>query len=520
MWVCKDRPQSGNTKYSCSGTKCVEDPNGKYDVSNCNDECAGPANCDPGEDGNLPYPQAWGGVIHSDKLKPVDNFKSYKKILVSGANGCELSECNDPYKVSDDKSFCVNKNIGQSPCDTSKNAQVPNESYRPYKDPNANWSITYVYPDGDTEYCTFASCIDGYSLDQQNNTCKKDKVPCGDPPQFSDPKQTTCRDDGTYVVTGCITQDGVVYKPNNDKTGCVKSSCVDPCGRIENNCVLDPTNTADIKCAVYGNQNMGSQESAILQYARSNGNVYKSGNNLFAKIGDMKNPWGGCGNTDLPEFVADPTTNKCVEAWMSSGFKYTPFGQGTNPGCNACPPLVCTSSAQSESDCINWVEGCLRREDSQKGKLVSDWSKQCKDSYDLNQMAYSGLMWGNVSGDYLPLVCGSPPCIPKTGEIDFKITNIGNACMVWEVKDKNGNRYKGQHYKSQCSGATKNFSIPTDGSFKIDIEGGESKTFSSQYIIDKCGYNSATGNGQIEKKCWGPKWSPICRPTEYKVRFK
>jgi hypothetical protein len=31
------------TKYSCSGTKCIEDENGKYEDDDCNDECSPPA---------------------------------------------------------------------------------------------------------------------------------------------------------------------------------------------------------------------------------------------------------------------------------------------------------------------------------------------------------------------------------------------------------------------------------------------------------------------------------------------
>ena len=115
-------------------------------------------------------------------------------------------------------------------------------------------------------------------------------------------------------------------------------------------------------------------------------------------------------------------------------------------------------------------------------------------------------------------------CIPKSGEINFKIENVGNACMIWEVQDKNNNRYKNQYYSSQCMGAAKNFSIPTNGFLRINIEGGETKYISSQEIIDRCGYNSATGNcektietyGEISTRC--PKWNE-CK-TQYYLKFK
>lgn len=381
-WVCKEKSNepsgtgSGTGSGSGSGTGCELDAQG-----------------------NLPYPQAWGGVIHSESLKPVNNSLKYKQIEISSVLGCALDSCKDGFKPSEDGSFCVGTDMG-SACDTGSYGQKPGDKYSGYPDPNANWKITYAYPDGETKLCEFDGCKDNYTYSNELNKCVPITKPCPDKkPDFAGPN-TQCVD-GKYYVTECVQNGNVKYVPNSTNDGCVVGSCVNTCGRKDANppCVLDPKNPEDVLCSVFGvgeGDKMGQEKTAILQYVM--GNVYEKDGVLYASPATSTNPWGGCGNQTLYQYIVNPRTNKCERSFESQSFQYSPWGS-QEPGCKECPALTCPRWATKPSDCINWKEGCERVEITGPDGQIANWDIQCKSKY----TPPKGISWGDISGGYLPL---------------------------------------------------------------------------------------------------------------------
>ena len=359
-------------------------------------------------DDTLPYPRAWGNKIQvgdPEAQKPVSNWSQYKEITISGVKGCQLTSCKDGFKPYNDSSFCVPSDLGQ-PCSASDFKQSPNDTYSLYPDENATWVYDYKYPDPNTKYCKFNECKSGYVFDKNTKKCVSSSgdLPwrqCGTPPEHAETYR--CRSDG-FIVDKCKSP----YTVTSDLKACELKDCGVPCAKPENSCVLSPTNLDDIHCSVYGNQDLGVQKTAILTNAASNGNVFltKEGE-LKAKVADINNPWGGCGNKDLPGFVVDEN-GKCVEAFVGSGFKFNPIGSD-KPGCVECPPLVCPLTAKNAESCKNFMEGCTRVELSGE----DSWVDQCKADKTL-PLGYS---WGSESDGYLPVVCTDPPC-------DVKMMNI------------------------------------------------------------------------------------------------
>ena len=405
-------------------------------------------------DDTLPYPRAWGGKIQEgdpDARKPVSNFTEYKKITISGVPGCQLTKCKDGFKLYNDSSFCVPSDLG-NPCNTDTYKQSPNDTYKGYPDPNAEWIIDYKYPDSSTKYCKYAKCAMGYVFDSNTNKClmSSDDLPwerCGTPPENA--TKYRCKTDG-FVVDECKS----LYTVTKDRKGCELLRCPNPNAKPENNCKLDPTNLDDIKAAVYGGQSLGVDETAILENAASNGNVYlTSDGDLKAKAPDITNPWGGCGNENLPEFVTNET-GKCVEAFVGSGFLFSPVSTD-KPGCTECPPLVCPKATKDASSCRNFKEGCIRVE------LAGDdsWAEQCKK----DKSPPDGYSWGAVSNGYLPLVCTDPPC----GVNYMKITLRNNAWSdkVWvRIYDEKTKNYIGTEVKLDPKETnTQAFSVPRIG---------------------------------------------------------
>lgn len=425
-WICKDSTSSPNTSdILCKIT-----------------------------DNTLPYPRAWGNKIQEgdpDAMKPDSNFTEYKEIRVSGVPGCQLTKCKDGFKVYNDSSFCVPSDLG-NPCNTDMYKQSPNDSYKGYPDPNAEWIIDYKYPDSNTKYCKYNKCAIGYVFDPNTNKCigSSNELPsdtCGTPPKNA--TKYRCRKDG-FVVDECKSP----YTITKDLKGCELVTCPNPNARPENNCILSPTNLDDIKAVVYGNQPMGQDETAILENAASNGNVYlTSDGDLKAKAPNIENPWGGCGNKSLPGFVTDED-GKCVEAFVGSGFKFNPVGSD-KPGCVECPPLVCPLNAKDTGTCKNFMEGCTRVELSGG----DSWAEQCK--YDKSPPL--GYGWGDLQDGYLPIECVDPPC----GVDTMKVTLHNNAWQdrVWvRIYDERNKTYIGSETKLDPKGtSTKTFLVPRFG---------------------------------------------------------
>tara|TARA_R110002074_G_scaffold254008_1_gene426102 strand:- start:138 stop:1817 length:1680 start_codon:yes stop_codon:yes gene_type:complete len=400
--VCTYDSESGGYGWVCDPGS---DPDPK-DVS-----------CKVGDDGKLNYP-----IAYDDKLtkstNPGKHYKTYKEITISDAKGCELASCESDYDVSDNSSFCVNPNKGKVCDDTDpKNKQFDSDAYSVYPDPNATWTNAYKFPDGDTPYCKFDTCIDGYSFDTTSKKCGKgggDKGNCPPRPEHADPTTSQCESDGTWYITKCDPDDTYNYKPSPNNQKCEKSNCVTTCGRMESKCILDNTNESDIYCSAYGNQPMGDDKEKIMAHAMKKGNMsLDSTGGIVALKGSVKNPWGGCGTKDLPEFMPKPDTRKCVVPDVLSRFKFTAWtGSGSKAGCTECAALICPPDTTEESDCINYHKGCTNVED--KG---SDWTKQCKDDHDEGQFKH--MSWGHVESDYMPLVWTTVTIIPPWADWDI-----------------------------------------------------------------------------------------------------
>ena len=410
----------GKSSYQCLlGDKVCGDltgvcPSGQH-ATTCNwetqawtcesdnpDPPSGGTLCTVSDDGKLNNPIAYDNKLYPSMVKPLKHYSSYREIVVSDAKGCELASCNTNYTVSDNKSFCVSKDKGV--CDDKKNGQFDSNAYSVYPDPNATWTKAYKFPDGDTSYCKFDTCIDGYSFDAGSKKCVLgggDKGKCGERPEHADQTTSQCGSDGKWYITKCNPDNTYIYKPSTNNQKCDKSTCVTTCGRMESDCILNPTNESDIFCSAYGSSEaMGVNKSEILGNAATNQNMYidSSDGSIIAMKRSVKNPWGGCGSDVYPGFMTDPKSQKCIVPSEYVRFKYKawPGDSDYRAGCTECPTLLCNGPPQPDyKNCLNYKEGCENVEE--KG---GNWDSMCKSDHP----PPTNMSYGAVESDYMPLV--------------------------------------------------------------------------------------------------------------------
>ncbi len=347
--------------------------------------------CSIESDGVLQYPDPQGNT------KAVKHYKSYKKIEISGTNACELSACENGYTVSDfnDTKFCVKTDIGQA-CNDQLNAHLKGDIYSKYPDDNAIWKIAYAYPDGDTPYCAFEACINGYTFDPSSNTCTRGTGDCGALPEHADEATSSCNN-GKWYITNCNTDGGIKYKPASDNQSCVADSCVNICASVDKKCVLNPQDSNDIRCAVYQKQPLGHESDAILNNASQNGNVYlASDGDLYAVKTSNANPFGGCGTFKFPFYMTDNDTGKCEEVTIRARFKFSDIDQD-KPGCNECAPIYCPPGVVSDwSKCMNYDQskGC-----ENLALAGTTWDDACKKTHP----AQDNTAYGAIEDSFMPL---------------------------------------------------------------------------------------------------------------------
>ena len=357
-----------------------------------------PETCDIGEDGKLPFPRHKGNTIMSNTEEPVVGYQSYTLRNIGGINVCELDSCTSDYNTikptSDQFGWCEPKDAGQM-CTPNNNNRYPGDTHD-IGDRNANFVTAYTYP-GDTQYCQFQGCKDGWQ-EGTGNKCTKIQHECGDPPKFAKGWQYDENKGRCVIVGGCRDDGTFLYGPDDSGTSCIKSGCIVEDPQVTRNLSDGCKPSGDdetIKYFLFG----GSDPAAKCTLPLVKNNAKLKNNRWVVDPPSESNVYGGCGSKDCPDYFASKDGTTCEQSFKFARVLFNYRGSDSydstlDEGCIQCLDLHCPPNAENPSQCNGWQENCGSWETSTRGK-IDDVIKSCvkKNQPTLNG---TGFMFGPI----------------------------------------------------------------------------------------------------------------------------
>ena len=407
--------------------------------------------------------------------KAIANSSKYIQITEGGAAGCLLSNCTGTYKVSDSttKMYCV-PGDESSKCTVTTSNRFPGDSHD-ITDTHAMWTTQYTYS-GDTKYCGFSQCADGYNL--SGNTCKKQKIPCSPPKQPDHSNNKTVCKDGQWIVPGCDDGPVITYEPTKDGHACKASGCINTYGSPGTTppCSI-PINRDTVKKLIFGSSDAASNDildnaisSKLISYNTTTDTLEMARGNTKYPM-----PWSGCGDAaSYPEFAMDmdnSNSKKCepTVATSTSAF-WSPYATDPRPpstlktgGCILGPDILCppgVTPLESSNVCQQFPAGYTHYNETDAAGKIMEQLDACVKNATTKQTIPSGFSFGKSTVKTVPLAM-SVFTIKFDGVQNHSITLI--------------------YYKSDCTpqynsgnistGTAKTFTITPDNDPAFDPNG-------------------------------------------------
>ena len=406
-WICKDSSDPGGG----GGTPTVK-------------------SCDVNAKGLLPYAITTDGkkIPDINDFTPTLKYKSYKEVQVGNDSACMLQACSDGFFTVNNE-WCKPPDAGSGPCDTSKFKQLPGDPHKTYPDPNAYFINAYNKP-GDTKYCAYQECADGYSGDP----CVQTADACPDPSTYPQAKTVVRNASGACIITECNNDATFIYSPSTDGKSCAKTACVNPKRKLINGICSPDCDDLDTRAELV----FGSKRGVVSDDCLKNAQVQLSadGSTCIVKPGgDM--PYGYCGNpTSCPTWFV--SGNVCAE-----GAEYERAKLDVSAGCLECPAVYCkpgtTIAAMSADACPGLTPECGFAPEVKGGKNLSA-VETCVDDHSTNgePSGFAGAYNYNW-GAYVPSVGTNLVSKPNK---NIKVKYGDRSSMSWSELTQYSNTFR------------------------------------------------------------------------------